>query len=112
MRVIYLILTILGFAAPTYLVIIESAETGNWMLYKDPVHTFEMMFVNRISSIFSLDLLIAVFVFFVWTKVDAKKSGIRRVWLIWITTMLFGLAGGFPLYLYLKSKLKSTYIEA
>jgi len=104
MKNIYLILAIIGFIAPNILVSIESIETGNILLYTNPVLTIEGMFANRISSIFIIDLLFVVFVFFIWTFHDGKNSGVKRTWLVWLLTMLFGLAGGFPLYLYLKEK--------
>ena len=102
MKTIYLILTILGFLIPNILVIQESLETGNIMLYGDFMATFNGMFANRISTIFGLDLLLAVLVFFVWSYIESKKMGFRQVWVVWILTVLFGLAGAFPLFLYLK----------
>jgi hypothetical protein len=83
---------------------IESIETGNILLYTNPILTIEGMFANRISTIFMIDLFFAVFVFFIWTYNDGKKSGVKRIWFVWLLTMLLGLAGGFPFYLYLKEK--------
>lgn len=42
-KTIYLILAILGFIAPTILVVMESIETGNILLYTDPLATMEAM---------------------------------------------------------------------
>nr|WP_321236174.1 DUF2834 domain-containing protein [uncultured Psychroserpens sp.] len=99
---IYLILAILGFILPTIFVVIESVETGNILLYTDPMATINGMFGNRISSIFSIDLLFTVLVFFIWSFIEAKKHKMKRVYVVWVFTMLFGLAGGFPLFLYLR----------
>jgi hypothetical protein len=77
-------------------------ETGNILFYVNPIATIDGMFANRISTIFMIDLLFTVVVFFIWTYIDAKKNGISRLWLVWTLTLLFGLAGGFPFYLYLK----------
>lgn len=104
MKKIYLLLSIIGFIIPSVLVAIESVETGNILLYTNPIATIEGMFSNRISTIFMIDLLFAVMVFFVWTYVDGKKTGVKNLGLVWVLTMLLGLAGGFPLYLYLKEK--------
>jgi len=101
---LYLILAILGFIAPTILVIMETVDTGNILLYTNPIATIEGMFANRISTIFMIDLLFTVAVFFIWTYFDAKKNKVGRIGLVWLLTMLFGLAGGFPFYLYLKEK--------
>ena len=104
MKTIYLLLAIIGFVAPSVLVFIESVETGNILLYANPFVTMEGMFANRISTIFMIDLLFAVLVFFTWTYSDGKKYKVKSIGLVWLLTMLFGLAGGFPLYLYLKEK--------
>lgn len=103
MKNIFLILTIIGFTLPNYLVILESMETGNILLYANPLATINGMFANRIASIFMIDLLFAVLVFFIWTYWESKKYQIKNLYLVWVFTMLFGLAGGFPLFLYLKS---------
>ena len=100
----YLTLAVVGFIAPNILVYLESIETGNVLLYANPIATIDGMFANRISTIFIIDLLFAVMVFFIWTYNDAKKSGVKNLGLIWLLTMLLGLAGGFPLYLYFKEK--------
>lgn len=103
MKKLYLILAILGFIAPTILVFQESVETGNILLYANPVATLEGMFANRISSIFMIDLLFVVMVFFIWSYVSKGAMSMKRLGAVWALTMLFGLAGGFPLYLYLRS---------
>ena len=54
MKKTYLILAILGFIAPSILVFIESVETGNILLYAQPLKTIQGMFANRISSIFMI----------------------------------------------------------
>ena len=104
MKNIYLILAIVGFIAPSILVFLESLETGNILLYTNPALTIEGMFANRVSSIFMIDLLFTVLIFFIWTYMEKKKYGIRNLGLIWLLTMLLGLAGGFPLFLYFREK--------
>lgn len=102
MKNTYLFLAIIGFVAPNILVAMESFETGNIMLYANPMATIEAMFANRISSIFIIDLLIAVVVFFVWTHDESKKQHMNHPWKLWLITMFFGLAGALPLFLYWK----------
>lgn len=104
MKKLYLLLAIIGFIAPTVLVFMESVETGNILLYANPVATIDAMFANRISSIFMIDLLFAVLVFFLWSYHEAKQKQIPKIGLVWLLTMLFGLAGGFPLFLYLRER--------
>ena len=60
MRKVYLTLAILGFILPTVFVAIESIETGNILLYADPMATLNGMLANRISFIFAIDLFFAV----------------------------------------------------
>ena len=107
-KTLFLSLAIIGFIAPSVLVLAESVETGNILLYTNPIATINGMFANRISTIFMIDLLFAVLVFFIWTYLDSKKHGIKTLWLVWLLTMLLGLAGGFPFYLYLKEKANPT----
>ncbi len=108
MKRMYLLLTVLGFVAPNILVFIESIETGNVLLYTNPVATFEGMFANRISTIFGIDLLFAVLVFFTWSYQQARSIGLKGVWLIWLFTMFFGLASGFPLFLFLRERMREV----
>ena len=104
MKKVYLIIAILGFIAPNIFVLNESIETGNILLWLDPTATLNGMFGNRISTAFIVDLLFAVFVFFIWSYNESKKLGIKNVWMIWVLTMLFGMAGTFPLFLFLREK--------
>ncbi len=107
MKNTYLLLAILGFIAPNIFVVFESIETGNILFYTNPMATIDGMFANTISTAFMVDLLFVVLVFFIWSYHEAKKYHIKRVWLIWVLTLLFGIAGAFPLFLYLKEKSKT-----
>lgn len=101
---IYLVLAIIGFVAPNLLVAIESVESGNILLYAHPLATMEAMFTNRISTIFMIDLLFAVLVFFIWSFHEAKRLHIKNIGWIWLATLVLGLAGAFPLFLYLREE--------
>ncbi len=100
----YLSLAVIGFVIPNIYVAIESIETGNILLWLEPTATLTGMFGNRISTAFILDLLIVVLVFFYWTYRESKKHDIKNVGLIWLLTLLFGMAGTFPLFLHWRSK--------
>jgi len=102
MKTLYITLTILGFLGPNIFVTIESIETGNILLWLNPANTIEGMFANRISTAFVVDLLLAVVVFFIWTYKESEKFNMKKPWIIWALTMLFGMAGTFPLFLYLR----------
>lgn len=104
MKNFYLSLAIIGFILPNIFVALESIDTGNIMLYAKPMATIESMFANRISSIFMIDLLFAVLVFFIWSHRESKSKGIKNTYWVWLSTLLLGLAGGFPLFLYFREK--------
>ncbi|MFK7774932.1 MAG: DUF2834 domain-containing protein [Saprospiraceae bacterium] len=104
MKKVYLVLSIIGFLLPNILVAMESIETGNILLYANPMATIKGMFANRISTIFSIDLLFGVMVFFIWSYQESKLKNVKHVGWIWVLTMLFGLAGGLPLFLYWREK--------
>ena len=107
MKPIYLILTVLGFLAPNIWVAQVSMETGNILLWLDPMTTMAEMFANDISTAFVVDLLVVVLVFFVWSFRESKRLNMKPPYLVWVLTMLFGLAGGLPLFLYFReSKLE------
>lgn len=107
MRKTYLVLAVIGFIVPNIFVAIESYQTGNILLWLDPAATVKGVFGNRISTAFILDLLFAVVVFFIWTFHESKSLGIKNVWKYWLLTLLFGMAGTFPLFLYHREKIKN-----
>ena len=112
MKRIYLILAVIGFILPNYLVLQESLESGNILLYAHPMDTLSAMFANRIASIFAIELFFAVLVFFIWTWHDQGKKAPQKLWLVWGLTMLFGFACGLPLYLYLRQTGPAEAISA
>lgn len=104
MKRTYWWLSIVGFVLPNIWVAKVSIETGNLMLWFDPRVTFTSMFANDISSAFSVDLLFVVLVFFIWTYTETQKLKIKNLYAVWIATMLLGLAGAFPLFLYFRER--------
>ena len=106
MKRTYLILAIVGFILPSIGVAKISWETGNYLLYAQPFQTLQGMFANDISSVFSVDLFFAVGVFllFSWNETRKYEMGRANTIYVWLLTFLFGLAGGFPLFLYLREK--------
>ena len=112
MKKTYLVLSIIGFLLPNILVVMESIESGNFLLYANPMATFNGMFANRISTIFVIDLFLTVVVFFIWSYRESKLKNIKHIGLVWVLTMLFGLAGGLPLFLYWREKAMERKIEA
>lgn len=110
MKRTYLFLAVIGTILPNIFVIRESILSGNYMLYARPIETFQAMFVNNISSAFMIDLLFIVCLFLVWTYKDSKKSKFKKLPLVWLYTFAFGIAGGLPLYFYLREKYKKQKV--
>jgi hypothetical protein len=108
MKKTYLSLTIIGTILPNIFVILEGIKSGNYLLYTNPVDTFNGMFANNISSAFVIDLLFIVILFLVWSYQESKRHHIKNITLIWIYTFAFGIAGGLPLFLYFREKSKLT----
>lgn len=107
----YLFLTILGTILPNIFVAIESWNTGNYFLYVDPISTFNGMFANNVSATFVTDLLFIVFLFLVWSYKEANRYKMKNIIWVWIYTFAFGIAGGLPLFLYMREKRKETLAD-
>lgn len=103
MKNTYLLLAIIGTILPNIFVIKETLESGNFMLYADPVATFYGMFANNISSAFAIDLLFVVGLFLWWSYQEAQRLNIPKIGWFWIYTFAFGIAGGLPLFLYFRA---------
>lgn len=104
MKVNYLYLTIAGTILPNIFVVRESLSSGNYLLYANPVATFKGMFANNISAAFITDLLFIVVLFLFWSYWEAKRHNMKNLAWVWIYTFAFGIAGGLPLFLYLREK--------
>ncbi len=102
----YLVLTLIGTLLPNIFVIKETIRSGNILLYAHPLDTFSAMFVNNISTAFIIDLLFIVILFLFWSYKEARRLEIKNVYLVWIYTFVFGIAGGLPLFLYFREKKK------
>ena len=91
---------------------VESIQSSNILLWTKPLETAGGMFANRISTIFAVDLFFVVLVTFVWMYDEARQSRIKRVWLFWLLTLLFGLAGTLPLFLHARLRALEAGVAA
>ena len=98
---------ILGTILPNYFVLKETFSSGNILLYAHPIDTFNAMFINNITSAFIIDLFFIVTLFLVWSYQESQKLKIKNVWLVWLYTFAFGIAGGLPLFLFLRENKKT-----
>ena len=67
---------------------------------------YEGMFANNISSAFIIDLLFIVFLFLFWSYQEVKKYQIKGMGCVWAYTFALGIAGGLPLFLYVREQRK------
>jgi len=111
MKRTYLILTIIGTILPNIFVVLESIESGNYLLYAHPIDTINGMFASYISSAFITDLLFIVILFLFWSYREAKRYKMKGMYLVWVYTFALGIAGGLPLFLYLREDYKKWLIK-
>ena len=104
MKRTYLFLTVIGTILPNIFVVMEMLKSGNFLLYRYPIDTFNGMFANYISSAFMVDLLFIVMLFFIWSYQQGKTHQMKNIYWVWFYTMTFGIAGGLPLFLYLREQ--------
>jgi hypothetical protein len=100
MKRLYAALTVIGYLASNWFVILVSMRTGNLLLWTKPRETLAGMFANPVSSAFAIDLLFAGLVACIWFYSEGRRLGLRRIPLYWLLTLGFGLAGTLPLFLY------------
>ena len=79
--------------------VLVSIESGNLLLWTRPLETMAGMFANRIAAAFAIDLLFVALVACIWFYSEGRRVGMRRIWIYWVLTLAFGLAGTLPLFL-------------
>ncbi|MFL5383661.1 MAG: DUF2834 domain-containing protein [Longimicrobiaceae bacterium] len=104
MEYLYFALAVVGYIAPGVPMVMESIQTGNIGFWTQPGRTFSELFVNRTSTAFALDLFGTVVVALIWMTHEAKRVGMRSVWVYWLLTWTLGLAGTLPLFLALRER--------
>ncbi len=64
----------------------------------------QSLFVNGATGGFSADVLISIFVFWIWSYADAQQHQVKQWWLILPASFMVGLSCALPLYLYLRTE--------
>ena len=100
MKNLYIFLSVVGFVTPNIYVAIESVETGNILLWLDPMATIGGMFANRIATAFVLDLVCVVLAALAWMYFESKRLRMKNYLMYVALTALFGLGGPLALFLY------------
>ncbi len=104
MQRIYMAFAVAGYVATGIPMLMESARSGNLLFWTDPTRTTAELFVNLTSTAFALDLMVVVLVALVWLTREARRLGMARVWVFWVLTLLFGLGGTLPLFLFFRER--------
>jgi len=104
MEHVYFDLAVIGYILPGVPMVMESVQTGNVGFWLQPGRTIAELFVNRTSTTFALDLLGTVVVALIWMAHESRRLGMRAVWVFWLLTSTFGLAGTLPLFLALRER--------
>lgn len=96
-KYIYLLLCLFGTVLP-YSQLIPLIIQGDF--------SFSLMindlFINRVSTLFALDLFVTATTFLVFALFEGIKQHIKYLWAPIIATFLVGASLGFPLFLYLR----------
>jgi len=108
MQGVYLALAVIGYLAPGVPMVVESARSSNVLFWTDPQRTTSELFVNLTTTAFALDLAAVVIVALLWITREARRVGVGHVWAFWVLTMLFGLGGTLPLFLYARERRLQT----
>ena len=104
MQRVYLALAVVGYVATGIPMVMESARSGNILFWTKPQATIDGLFGNLTSTAFALDLMIVVVVALIWITREARRVRVPNVWAFWVLTLLFGLAGTLPLFLYFRER--------
>jgi Terpene cyclase DEP1 len=60
------------------------------------------LFANRIGAFFGMDVIVSAVALLVFTRIESKRLGIRRRWLVVVAVLTVGVSLGLPLFLYLR----------
>ena len=96
---LYILLCILGFILP-YSQIIPIMLEGDFGFQM----MIDQLFINRISTLFALDLFVTATVFIIFSVHEGIKLKVKHMWIPFIATIIVGASLGFPLFLYLRER--------
>ena len=96
-KYVYILLCFFGFILP-YSQLIPILIEGNFSFQ----FMIDQLFINRVSTLFAMDLFITATVFIVFALYEGFRLKIKYLFLPFIATFLVGVSLGFPLFLYLR----------
>ena len=104
MSKVYVVLAILGYLIAVPPMILESMRSGNILFWTQPQRTISELFANLTSTSFALDAMAVAVVILVFITREARRMHIGKVWIYWVLTLLFGVAGTLPLFLAVRER--------
>jgi hypothetical protein len=102
MKNLYLALCLLGMIIPNVVLMPWLFEHG-----LDVSRFFAELFVNRISSVFGLDVMLSILVLAAFSFHERTKTRFQLWWVPIVGALLAGVCFGFPLLLYLREPTES-----
>jgi hypothetical protein len=96
-KYLYVLLCFFGLFLP-YSQFIPILLEGNFSIQM----FLDQLFINRVSTLFALDLLVTALVFVLFALYEGRKLKIKYLWIPIFATILVGASLGFPLFLYLR----------
>jgi uncharacterized protein DUF2834 len=96
-RHFYLVCCVLGLVLPYSQFVPWVFEHG-----LDLTLFFHELFANRISTFFTMDVIISAIVLIWFIQSEGKRWQVRFLWFPTIGTLVVGVSFGFPLFLFLR----------
>ena len=101
---LYLGLALAGYVVLGFVMVRESFRSGNILFWTKPDLTTAELFANGTSTAFALDLFGVVAVALLWMTVESRRLQMRGLWRFVALTLLFGLSGTLPLFLWARER--------
>jgi hypothetical protein len=101
---VYLALAVVGYIVAGVPTIMETMASGNILFWTQPMRTITELFANKTSTAFALDAMAAAVVLCIWFVVESRRVGLPRSWRFVVLTLLFGLGGTVPLFLWFRER--------
>jgi hypothetical protein len=96
-KTIFLILCLLGVLVPYWQFVPWALQHGLNL----PLFVREL-FANRIGAFFGMDVIVSAVTLLVFTRIESKRLGIGKRWLVLVAVLTVGVSLALPLFLYLR----------
>ena len=97
MKKFYLIVAVLGIAAPYYYLFLFLTENGF-----DLALFISQMFETHAGALFSVDVLVSSLALWLFVFIEGPKRGMKNLWLYVFLNFTVGVSFALPLFLYFR----------